>query len=74
MENPKHPETMSQEELNLHLHSLSDEELGRTVETYGHRWRAYNNGFSRHQDDNAFLRTGQVIQSHYVNRHGFAAA
>lgn len=69
----KHPETMSREELNAHLNSLSDEELELTMEAYAHRWRAFNNGFSRHQDDQAFLNTGRSIQNHYVTRYGLVS-
>lgn len=70
----KHPETMSREELNAHLNSLSDEELDLTIEAYGSRWRAYNRGFPRHQNEQAFLNTGQGIRQHYLHRYGLAAA
>ena len=72
MEQPKHPETMSQEELNAHLNSLSDGELTMTVATYADRWRRYLAGFPRFQNERDFIRTGRNIRQHYMNRHGLA--
>jgi len=66
----KHPEQMNPKELDSYIKSLTKDELELVMETYGHRWRAYNDGFPRCQDEQAFIRTGQAIQSNYVNRLG----